>query len=311
MNQYGLDTPTLLADEKFSCYDSFAEGVAGWDLDFKQLSAGAAPYAIRQLATANSVIGRFSLGAAFEQRGASIPGMQTFAFIDASAAPVTLGGSPLNEHSIGIFPQNDEFRAINQSAYCGYTLSFSDSLLEDCSSLLGISNPSHSKNRCASIAIPEIDSALLRLKLQEFMQNANTAPDHVDWEKEICLHLLNATRAEQSVPRAKPHGRAKIAGRAVAYVDAYLTTPITVPQLANACNTSIRTLEYAMKDQFGLTPKRYIVNRKLVAVKNTLQANPELGVADAAHAFGFSHMGQFAASYRKLLGELPSTTRKG
>jgi transcriptional regulator GlxA family with amidase domain len=32
-------------------------------------------------------------------------------------------------------------------------------------------------------------------------------------------------------------------------------------------------------------------------------------IADAANAWGFWHMGQFAKDYRTLFGELPSQTR--
>ena len=41
------------------------------------------------------------------------------------------------------------------------------------------------------------------------------------------------------------------------------------------------------------------------------QSNPSIiEINDIAHNLGFWHMGQFAADYRKLFGELPSMTLK-
>ena len=41
------------------------------------------------------------------------------------------------------------------------------------------------------------------------------------------------------------------------------------------------------------------------------QPAPMVNVVDIANAWGFWHSGQFAADYKQLFGELPSTTLKG
>jgi len=37
---------------------------------------------------------------------------------------------------------------------------------------------------------------------------------------------------------------------------------------------------------------------------------PDIPITDVANSWGYWHMGQFAADYRKHFGELPSVTRQ-
>ncbi|RKX37917.1 MAG: hypothetical protein DRP64_16575 [Verrucomicrobia bacterium] len=59
-----------------------------------------------------------------------------------------------------------------------------------------------------------------------------------------------------------------------------------------------------------MSPKNYINAMRLNGVHKQLRgAQPgQIRVADAANNWGFWHMGQFAADYRKLFGENPSAT---
>lgn len=74
----------------------------------------------------------------------------------------------------------------------------------------------------------------------------------------------------------------------------------------------MRTLQYLFKQQLGMTPKAYLKGQKLYqAHRKFRQSNPSIiEIKDIAHNLGFWHMGQFAADYRMLFGELPSTTLK-
>jgi AraC family ethanolamine operon transcriptional activator len=62
-------------------------------------------------------------------------------------------------------------------------------------------------------------------------------------------------------------------------------------------------------DFYGVTPKAYINALRLNAVRKLLKLSTgNERVVDAANAWGFWHMGKFAADYRKLFGENPSQT---
>ncbi len=68
-------------------------------------------------------------------------------------------------------------------------------------------------------------------------------------------------------------------------------------------------MNYAFKEYFGVTPKEYLQTVRLHGVRRELQAyDGEAVIADIANNWGFWHMGQFAADYRRMFGELPSAT---
>ena len=72
---------------------------------------------------------------------------------------------------------------------------------------------------------------------------------------------------------------------------------------------SERTLRYAFREQLGVSPKQYLQLVRLGGVRRNLQlAAAGVKIVDVANRWGFWHMGQFAADYRRQFGELPSET---
>ena len=58
-----------------------------------------------------------------------------------------------------------------------------------------------------------------------------------------------------------------------------------------------------------MTPKAYLQAQRLHGVRRELRvADTETVIADVAGRWGFWHMGQFAADYRRTFDQLPSET---
>lgn len=71
-------------------------------------------------------------------------------------------------------------------------------------------------------------------------------------------------------------------------------------------------MRYAFRELFGVSPKRYLQAVRLNGVRrDLLAATPEAKIADVANRWGFWHLGQFAADYRRQFDELPSETLAG
>ena len=89
-----------------------------------------------------------------------------------------------------------------------------------------------------------------------------------------------------------------------------LTIPQTVDDLCSVAQTSRRTLEYAFRDYFGTSPKRFIKALRLNAARNDLLRGDHgsAQVVEIASGWGFNHMGQFSSDYGKMFGEKPSET---
>jgi len=89
--------------------------------------------------------------------------------------------------------------------------------------------------------------------------------------------------------------------------------PSLAPRTDTICKVlgaSERSLRDAFKTCTGMSAGAYIKTFRLNQVRTLLKSrSPESTlVQDAAHRWGFSHMGQFAADYKLLFGENPSET---
>ena len=96
-------------------------------------------------------------------------------------------------------------------------------------------------------------------------------------------------------------------------VEAAGDAPPGVEQLCAQLRTSRRTLQNSFRQVADSTPVHYLRSVRLNAVRRLLMSTSaaDLGVAQAAEARGFSHLGHFAQRYRALFGELPSQTLRG
>lgn len=95
---------------------------------------------------------------------------------------------------------------------------------------------------------------------------------------------------------------------AVDWVMAHLEDPISVGDLLNVTGTSRRSLETGFRTYLNTTPAKFILNRKLVGVRNALQSDSNLNIGDIAFSFGFNHLSHFTQQYKETFGELPSET---
>jgi AraC family ethanolamine operon transcriptional activator len=85
---------------------------------------------------------------------------------------------------------------------------------------------------------------------------------------------------------------------------------ITISKLCTIGGVSARTLQYAFLEHYGISPKTYLIYYRLNGARRDLWiSDPGTSRVNYIAIFwGFWHMGQFAADYRKLFSELPSET---
>lgn len=120
--------------------------------------------------------------------------------------------------------------------------------------------------------------------------------------------LYTGTASSQGAPRHL--NRHRIVERARDIVLAAPTENISIPDLCRTLHVSRRTLQYCFQDVVGMAPLNYLRILKLNQVRRDLRANNAHSnpVTQAALSWGFYHLGQFSADYRKLFGEAPSQT---
>jgi AraC-like DNA-binding protein len=99
--------------------------------------------------------------------------------------------------------------------------------------------------------------------------------------------------------------------RAIDFIEAHLTSPITISDIVKATGVPGRTLFKHFRDCKSVSPMRYLRNARFEHVREALlQAEPEQSVTAIAAAWGFVHLGRFSIEYRSRFGESPSETLK-
>lgn len=85
-------------------------------------------------------------------------------------------------------------------------------------------------------------------------------------------------------------------------------TPVTIPDICRNFFVSRRTLQNAFHHVVGMSPAAYLRALRLNGVRRVLRDRGSniVSVQDAACAWGFWHLSQFACDYRRMFGELPS-----
>ncbi|WP_245571399.1 AraC family transcriptional regulator [Neorhizobium alkalisoli] len=97
--------------------------------------------------------------------------------------------------------------------------------------------------------------------------------------------------------------------RAIDYMQANILRPITLPEIANACGVSARTLQEGFRNFRMTTPIAYLQHLRLEAAHKDLSSRESgLSVKAVALKWSFAHIGRFSALYRKRFGEFPSRT---
>jgi AraC family ethanolamine operon transcriptional activator len=132
------------------------------------------------------------------------------------------------------------------------------------------------------------------------------------FEDELLDRLARTVQLE-GLSRTRPNVSLRRQGldRALDFLRAAdAASTISVPDLCAAAGTSQRTLEYAFRETFGITPLNFIRLRRFHMTRHELLVTRpgETTVGDIAYRTGFLEPGRFATSYRQLFGESPSQT---
>ena len=132
-------------------------------------------------------------------------------------------------------------------------------------------------------------------------------------EEDIFRQLANTVSISLEPPsRPLCSLRRKGLDRALEYLREADVENQSIPEISRAAGVSQRTLEYAFRDSFGLTPLGFLKLRRMHrARRDLLLTNPGTAtVMTIACRHGFYHPTRFSKNYRQLFGEQPSATLK-
>lgn len=133
-------------------------------------------------------------------------------------------------------------------------------------------------------------------------------------EQELLMVYVKAFVTAE-VPRPNGRGslqrRHRLVRKAEKYVFAHLDESVRVHTLCREIGASARSLEYAFQSVYGMGAMQYLRTVRLNEVRKALlrsSGSTLTTVTATAMDWGFWHLGEFAAAYRRLFGEMPSET---
>ncbi|WP_433705614.1 helix-turn-helix domain-containing protein [Paraburkholderia sacchari] len=131
-----------------------------------------------------------------------------------------------------------------------------------------------------------------------------------DLQAELLAALFDACvsdGAETAEPGVDQAARRRwIVAQARDYVLVHRSRPVGVPELCEQLHVSRRTLQYCFQDVLGMAPATYLRALRLNGARRDLCGRATGSVQDVAAAWGFGHLSQFAADYRRMFGMRPS-----
>jgi AraC-like DNA-binding protein len=115
--------------------------------------------------------------------------------------------------------------------------------------------------------------------------------------------FLEDHSVKQLPPRLKRETIAKI-HHAKEILQASLENPPLLSELAQQVGVSESTLQRGFQMQFGTTVFGYLTNQRMEQAHQLLQ-NTDFTVAEVANIVGYSHLGHFAAAFKRKFGITP------
>ena len=308
----------ILLARQFSSFEELSSLVAAWDADFRQLSESRLPHFVLQARVEGVLVSLGRFGCHVDQRGATPAKMRTFAFSDQGCPEMRWFGHRVGPDALLAFPTHGEIAAVSRPGFSETTFSVCVEELAEFFDRSG--GPALDDVLASRETVIQAPPRLLQ-QLREHLRQVSVAAgdpsrfshllEGFRWRLFSVLLEIFRSRTGQRAEFTAPKNR-RLLEKTVAIVDARGDSPVRLADLCAEAHVSERTLIDAFKRELGMTPKAFIKGHRLYRAHRDLwHAKPtRMSVSAVANSWGFWHMGQFAADYRRVFGELPSKTLK-
>jgi len=316
-NGYIPNSGYFLIDQIFSSSDEFNTAVRGWDIDLNQLDIGP------QISEVFQLSGRIQLGRArfnrrMEQLGTSPKDYCTFIIPSQKEIRYKSRSTNVTGNCIPIFNLQKELCSVSENNFDIIVYSIPKEVIQEISQIQGIPKIFDAINNHEIIPCLPNQVEVLRRRFHHFISEIQNDPLQLI-RTTLIYELENSLPAQLLDVLAKPFEfsepvlsrKRTVALRKIRdYLHDLPADLITSEQLCKITGYSKRTLEYVFQDYYGISPNAYLKKYRLNHINKELKnSDPEqVKIADIANKWGFWHMGQFAADYRDLFGQLPSET---
>jgi len=296
-----------------------ARAIAGWTQIYDQLGPGRFEGSITELRLQQMHLFSETTSRALRQTCVVTPDSYWFGIPAGEAACGRISGRVIGPDGLAVKRGNVEFELVTPEDYNIYGIVIKrdvlhhytcevehrasiDELLTDETVSVGVERKAH---LCRMLQI------ILRGVAQTAAQPSIGSQEHL--QALILATLFDLSMGEPALPvplPSRPH-RQWIVSQARAYVLEHRNRPVAIPELCTQLRVSRRTLQYCFQEIYGMTPVAYLKAIRLNGVRRDLLGalgDEMRSVQDIAAKWGFWHLSQFSADYRKLFNVSPSGT---
>lgn len=147
----------------------------------------------------------------------------------------------------------------------------------------------------------------------EKLENGSERPDCAEHLASLVMPLWDELSEALQSPGAAPPPACSLrqVRNAQDYMRAHFHRPLSVSEVARACDVGARALQVAFRRHRRSSPMQFLHEVRLHQARARLEREGgETSVTKVALDCGFSHFGRFSVDYRSAFGERPSATRK-
>ena len=288
----------------------------GWDFTVSQLGPSEEASTVSLYQTPHVGYNRFRYSPAYDQRLHSRKGILSFGVLDPDNPATWAYDQLIPNDAITVFPREENLKAASPAGFRGSGIHFTESFMANLAEQvyqrrLELLVPA------AGIYVPNpAKLGILRMELQKWRQletySADSRPGIISRREEsLALAVIDAVVDERTLEKDTSTKSERAVALALEVIHNSEFENISAVELCQHARCSQRTLETGFLKQFGVTPKKYIKYLRLAQVYRGLRNFDAQGcdsIIEVAGIHGFWHMGQFAADYRRVYGELPSDT---
>jgi AraC family ethanolamine operon transcriptional activator len=303
-------------------FDEISASLDRWHQSYRQLSAGAFQGDIRYAYIDGVELFELYWGQIIQYQGITPPGSIGFGL------PLNLIGESLflnhriNDCDLLIQRSGQEGDLIGSQHFRIHVLTIDEQhFFEKVRLLTGVNVQSFLRS-INTIALEPTIAAMLRNKFQKLIWQAND--DSVDSKTSIRKTRNIAYLAEDIIeyiaaivttghheqPRLRLMRQRELVKKTKEIILSQPSIVLRTHDLCAILATSERTLRDAFRVCTGISATAYLkafrLNQVRAILKSTSPANAQ--IQDVAFNWGFHHMGQFSADYKRLFGESPSQT---
>ena len=306
------DNAAILINQRLDSFAQFAELAVAWNADFRQLAAEQFKPEMFQAQVGTMLLSSAHFGCHVEQRGATPVGMCTFA-VPATDSPELLWfGETVGNNVLLCFPAHRELDIHSKPGFDAMTFSIPEAVLALRFDQEGLPGPGKILETVFPAPRALLNQLRQALRLASGLAAKGIAGRFMmdEIQEQVMSILIRVFRLQFPGPRSEYQASQNKLGKVLEFIRDHDQEPLLVADLCNYMKVSERGLQVLFKSQLGMTPKAYLTGRRLSGVHRTLwRCDPaSSSVSDVINDWGYWHMGNFAAYYRKMFGELPSET---